>query len=31
MIPEWRRIEAALDGILAELVSVFQNPLGEPS
>ena len=31
MIPEWRRIEAALDGILPELVSVFQNPLGEPS
>ena len=24
-IPEWRRIEVALDGILPELVSAFEN------
>jgi glucosyl-3-phosphoglycerate synthase len=25
-IPEWRRIEVALDGILNELVDAFDNP-----
>jgi len=26
MIPEWRRIEAALDGVLPELAAAFDNP-----
>lgn len=26
MIPEWRRIEVALDGVLPELVSALENP-----
>ena len=30
LIPEWRRLEVALDGILSELVAVFENPNGEP-
>src|SRR5258706_415725 len=30
LIPEWRRLEVAFDGILSELVTVFENPLGEP-
>jgi glucosyl-3-phosphoglycerate synthase len=30
LIPEWRRLEVALDGILSELVTVFENPQGEP-
>jgi glucosyl-3-phosphoglycerate synthase len=30
LIPEWRRLEVALDGILSELVTVFENPNGEP-
>jgi glucosyl-3-phosphoglycerate synthase len=29
LIPEWRRLEVALDGILSELVAMFENPLGE--
>ena len=29
LIPEWRRLEVALDGILTELVTVFENPNGE--
>ncbi len=28
MIPEWRRIEVALDGVLPELVNAFENPSG---
>ena len=31
LIPEWRRLEVAMDGILSEMVAVFENPLGEPS
>src|SRR5580658_2556891 len=30
LIPEWRRLEVALDGILSELVTGFENPNGEP-
>jgi glucosyl-3-phosphoglycerate synthase len=26
LIPEWRRIEVALDGILPELATAFDNP-----
>jgi glucosyl-3-phosphoglycerate synthase len=26
LIPEWRRIEVALDGILPELAAAFDNP-----
>jgi glucosyl-3-phosphoglycerate synthase len=29
LIPEWRRIEVALDGILAELAAAFDNPGSE--
>lgn len=28
MIPEWRRIEVALEGVLPELVQAFENPSG---
>jgi hypothetical protein len=27
MIPEWRRIEVALEGVLPELVNAFENPV----
>jgi glucosyl-3-phosphoglycerate synthase len=27
-IPEWRRIEVALDGVLPELVNAFEHPVG---
>lgn len=30
MIPEWRRIEVALDGVLPELVNAFENPSAVP-
>lgn len=30
MIPEWRRIEVALDGVLPELVAAFENPRQSP-
>jgi glucosyl-3-phosphoglycerate synthase len=26
MIPEWRRIEVALDGVMPDLVAAFENP-----
>jgi glucosyl-3-phosphoglycerate synthase len=26
LIPEWRRIEVALDGVLPELAAAFDNP-----
>jgi glucosyl-3-phosphoglycerate synthase len=26
LIPEWRRIEGALEGVLPELVNAFDNP-----
>ena len=28
VIPEWRRIEVAVDGIMTELVDAFDNPTG---
>jgi glucosyl-3-phosphoglycerate synthase len=31
LIPEWRRIEVALDGVLPELVSAFENPTSAPA
>jgi len=30
MIPEWRRIEVALDGVLPELVNAFEHPSALP-
>jgi glucosyl-3-phosphoglycerate synthase len=31
MIPEWRRIEVALDGVLPELTGAFDNLIQPPS
>ena len=31
IFPEWRRIEVAVDGILAELVDAFDNPTAKSS
>jgi glucosyl-3-phosphoglycerate synthase len=31
MIPEWRRIEVALEGVLPELVNAFENPTQPPA
>lgn len=31
LIPEWRRIEVALEGVMPELVQAFENPLLPPT
>ena len=31
LIPEWRRIEVAVEGILSELVEAFENPIAKAS